>query len=323
MSRAKKCLIIIAAACVFLGLVISFSALAKEHFNINVFTITGETVEPETNESGTVINEQGKTRYQTKTFDLDEEFDKIKVDTDVCDVKVEKSPDGKKRVIIFDETADGIETSVGIAENTLKVVRRDRRNFYSKIGVFQMSTITVQLAESSYDEIDIENMSGDTYLSEGLTFDEAEVSDLSGDIISYANAVQDFSAKTASGSLKLNNINASGEISAEAKSGDITLNNVVAGKITAQSASGDISMRNVVSKGEMMVQTASADITLDLCDAKSLNLKSASGDIEGSLLSDKMFVTHSASGDIRVPESKGEQICQISTASGDIDIIIR
>ena len=62
---------------------------------------------------------------------------------------------------------------------------------------------------------------------------------------------------------------------------------------------------------------------MEACDGGEINIKTTSGDVKGSLRSEKQFVTHTTSGDIRVQDSSfAAEKCTISTTSGDIRFTI-
>lgn len=60
-----------------------------------------------------------------------------------------------------------------------------------------------------------------------------------------------------------------------------------------------------------------------MTDANGLDLNSSSGDISGTLLSEKIFVEQTSSGDLNCPVSSPDcGICEIRTSSGDISFQI-
>ena len=51
-----------------------------------------------------------------------------------------------------------------------------------------------------------------------------------------------------------------------------------------------------------------------------LKIITSTGDIEGTLLSDKVFIVKSSTGDIDVPSSITSGMCEITTSTGDIEV---
>ena len=52
-------------------------------------------------------------------------------------------------------------------------------------------------------------------------------------------------------------------------------------------------------------------------------IETDTGDVDGTLLSDKLFLTETSTGDIRVPNTADGGICDIKTDTGDIKIAIK
>jgi len=58
------------------------------------------------------------------------------------------------------------------------------------------------------------------------------------------------------------------------------------------------------------------------CDAGEIVIETDTGDVEGTLLSDKIFITETDTGRIDVPKTTTGGRCQITTDTGDIKIKI-
>ena len=56
------------------------------------------------------------------------------------------------------------------------------------------------------------------------------------------------------------------------------------------------------------------------CDAQSIFVKASTGEVAGTLLSLKVFITKSSTGDVYVPDSITGGRCEITTSTGDIEI---
>ena len=56
------------------------------------------------------------------------------------------------------------------------------------------------------------------------------------------------------------------------------------------------------------------------CDAAEIFVETDTGDVKGSLLSEKVFIPKSDTGDIKVPKTVTGGRCEITTDTGDIKI---
>ena len=68
--------------------------------------------------------------------------------------------------------------------------------------------------------------------------------------------------------------------------------------------------------------TDTGDVKLNRCDAKALNIETDTGDVSGHLLSGKVFVAESDTGKVKVPMPSGDNICKITTDTGDITFTV-
>ena len=72
----------------------------------------------------------------------------------------------------------------------------------------------------------------------------------------------------------------------------------------------------------MTASCCTGDVTFDGCDAAAISVKTDTGDVTGSLLSNKMFVIDTNTGDVDVPETVDGGRCEIVTDTGDIELNI-
>lgn len=232
---------------------------------------------------------------------------------------------------------------------------------FSWWGNSKNDSIMVYLPSDSYDRLTLEGASSDITISKGFRFQEAELNTASGEISFAGTVLHSLQVKTVSGDQELSGVSCGAlkvsttsgsleleEIGAESlnlssTSGDVTLTGgaiegalqlgTVSGEIelrdvTAESAdftstSGDVDLEDLVLTDQLSIETTSGEIRLEDCDAGGCWIKSTSGDVEGTLRSQMQFVTHTTSGDVSVPVSiGGTKICEITTTSGDIRMMV-
>ena len=72
----------------------------------------------------------------------------------------------------------------------------------------------------------------------------------------------------------------------------------------------------------MFIERSTGDIELNGCDAGEIFIETDTGNVEGTLLSEKVFVVTTDTGDKRVPNTTSGGRCEITTDTGDIYITI-
>lgn len=255
--------------------------------------------------------------FVTNTYTIDEAFTNININAAECNISFDYVKDGQCRVVCAE--GEKISHTVSVVDNTLVIEREDRREWYERIGIYWgKMEIVISLPENQYDSLYAKSLSGEITVPEEFTFNNVEIITTSGDIDFNAKVLNDLNVKSTSGELRIAGSSPQ-NVTVKATSGDIELENIECDTLTADNTSGEIDLTDVMVSGNLKAQTVSGDVELDGCDAKTLYLKSTSGEISGSLLTDKNFVTSTTSGDIKVPESAGDDKCEIITTSGDIE----
>lgn len=282
MKTSKKIALIVAAGCILLGgLLIVFSRPRGGFHELEAHTTT----------------------YESKTYDVSEPFRRICVQDTAMDVRILPAADGQCRVECYDSRKR--THTVAVTDDTLTVTCVDLETWYDHIGItwggWQDIALTVYLPEQEYESLLLQTASGDIAVHSGFTFAEAELRTASGDV-TFTGTVSE-------------------QLSVQSTSGEIEVRNTTGSTVQIATTSGDIELAAVQISGEAVLETISGDIALEHSDAGSFRIKTTSGDIEGALLSGKNFVTHTVSGDVRVPPSDSTaNVCEVTTTSGDIRI---
>ena len=85
---------------------------------------------------------------------------------------------------------------------------------------------------------------------------------------------------------------------------------------------GDIVLDNVITEEKLSLERSTGDVRFESCDAAEIFVKTDTGDVTGTLLTDKVFLAQSNTGELAVPNSVVGGRCEISTNTGDIKIDI-
>ncbi|MGN0593138.1 MAG: DUF4097 family beta strand repeat-containing protein [Ruminococcus sp.] len=322
MKRAKKIWIIAAVIAIVAGLIISFCVFFMWNFDFSRMS----TIQLETN-----------------TYFVDEAFRSIRIEGAECDVRLVPSDQAYCEVVCTEK--EHVSNTIKVSDDTLIITRKDNRKWYESIGIDWNTCdmeLTLYLPESDYETLYVKSLSGDTEIPASFTFSETELYSSSGDIVYKAATEQNLTAETSSGdvairdltaesihmesssgSVKISSVTVKNKLTIQTVSGDITLSDVHAKELSAECSSGDMAFSHVIALNNIRLESVSGDIHLNKSDAEALWLKTSSGDVSGSLLSDKIFLTQTSSGDVDVPACVSGTPCEITTSSGDIKIAIQ
>ncbi len=315
-----KVLHIIAISCIVVGLLLGVTALALEDFNMYLF---------DTN------------KYIEGSETLTADFAHIKIDTIEGHIRLIRTEEDTCRVEY--KCREKVEYRIAVEDDTLVIKTDDQRKWYDHITFFSFlnSELTIYLPESHYASLRIETTTGKVEIPRDFDFDTATVEATTGHIdyaaynsenvtlsVTTGNVtvrrctLNQLSVESTTGDIIVNSVNA-GKMKLELTTGDIQVDNCVAGSLAIQSSTGDVELENTRVINEMKITATTGDVEFEHCDAGSILIETTTGDVEGSLLSPKIFIANTDTGDVRVPQTTTGGTCKITCTTGDIEITIQ
>lgn len=327
MKRSTKIFLVLAVLFIVLGAVIFTVGIASLGFDFSKLS-TEKTV--------------------TATYEIDTHFDNIVIDVNTADVKFGVAEDGKCKVVCRE--TDKVKYNAEVSINVLTITDKDTRKWYDYIGVnFVGMEITVYLPdvreslETDYTSLSINTNTGDIELPQSTIIESINAKSDTGDICISSNyslshvdlitgtgdiILSDFSAgemkiESGTGEIEVSSGKSVGDIVIETDTGAITLSDLKCDNLEAESDTGDILLRRVMVERTLNIISDTGDVTFDHSDAKWIFVETDTGDVEGTLASEKVFVTKTSTGDVSVPKSISGGNCEIITDTGDIEIEIK
>lgn len=283
----------------------------------------------------------GTVRYETATHSISEDFADIAIDTDTADIIFALSDDGMCKVICYEQENE--KHSVEVRDGTLSIDVVCEKEWYEYIGVnFGTPRITVYLPESEYSSLCIKESTGDIKIPAEFEFESIDITASTGDVENYACAsgavtietdtgdirVKDISAaelklSVSTGKVVVDSVTCEGNIEINVSTGDAQLTDARCKDFLSNGNTGDLILENVIAAGNFSIERSTGDVKFDNCDAGEIFIETDTGDVTGSVLSDKIFITETSTGDVNVPESISGGRCEITTSTGDIKIDVR
>lgn len=322
MKRSTIVCLIVAASLILAGVLLFTCAIATSGFNF----ISGFNMK----------------EYETTSHEITEEFDSISIDARTADINVLPATDGKVTVLCFEQ--ENLTHDVSVKDGTLTVKLVDERRWFEHITFFNLHspTISVYLPEAEYAALAINSNTSDVDVARDFSFESVDIRLSTGDVKCYASVNEALKIKVSSGHVTVGDLTA-GSVDITTTTGDIRAENVTCegdfkvgvstGKaklsgVTCQSListgnTGDVTLIDVIATERFDIERTTGDVDMQACDAAELRILTDTGDVEGSLLTDKVFVVRTDTGDIDVPRTTSGGICEITTDTGDVDIYIK
>ena len=292
--------------------------------------------------SGFDLSKLDTSKYVTGSDTVTEDFESITVESGVADITFRPSEDGKTRVDRVER--DKIRHEVSVENGTLKITEVDERKWYDKLTVFSLRSpaVTVYIPAGHYADLTITSGTGDVSVPEQFSFGGAKIRSSTGDVAFDASADGSLSIRTSTGDVRVSSVSADGidisvstgsiegknvecreKLSISVSTGETYLENVVCGSLVSAGSTGDVTLKNTVASGEFNIERSTGGVSFEDCDAGEITVKTSTGEVTSSLSSEKVFITKSSTGDIRVPDSGSGGNCRITTSTGDIRITVK
>lgn len=167
-------------------------------------------------------------------------------------------------------------------------------------------------ATVSTGDISLQNISCETITASATT----------GDMRMENISCKTITAKTSTGDHCLRDVHAETELSITVSTGHKELTDVTCGSLFLKATSGSTKLTNVIATGNATLTSNTGDWDLHSFDAANITITTTTGDVDGTLRSDKIFLTNTSTGEIKVPACTTGGTCKITTDTGDIHIEI-
>ena len=280
-------------------------------------------------------------KYETNRYTIEEEFKDVVVKTNTADVEIMPSEGEAAEIVCVEDSKEKHAVSVKDGALTVEVV--DTRKWYDYIGIFGMKApkITVCIPAGEYGNLTVKASTGDVRTGESLRFESVDIKISTGNIESLASCKGTMKLGTNTGDVKVKNISVAmldilggtgeisvknvtceGELSASVTTGATKITDATCARFVSSANTGDLMMKNVVAAGEFLIRRTTGDVRFEKCDAAEIAVTTGTGDVKGSLLSEKIFVTKSGTGKIKVPETTTGGKCKVTTTTGNIILTI-
>lgn len=317
MNKTMKMWFIAAAVLVVVGLILFVSVMVVYNFDFTKLSTM---------------------KYETNTYEVNGAFDKISIDVDVTQIEFVPSDDEKCRIVCFE--TEKMKHSAVVQDKTLIIDIVDTRKWYNYIGISIGSPkMTIYLPQNEYKSLFIDTHTGDIAIPKDITFETLKINGDMADVECLASVLDDMEIQLSTGNvkvdgvsageihlvsitgkIKINSVSSKGTIEIETNTGTVNLTDVTCADFTAESDTGTIFLKNVVASNRFFIESDIGDVRFEDSDAKQISVKTSTGDVIGTLLSEKVFITETSTGNIRVPKTITGGKCEITTSTGDIKI---
>ncbi len=319
MSEAKKIWLIAAASLILIGCALFGAIMSMLKWDFKELTVS---------------------QFETNNYTVTESFTSVSIHTTTAAITVAPSENGKCEVVCYEK--EKVSHTVSVKDGTLVIETNDARKWYENIGFsFKTPQITVYLPKGDYAALTVHSTTGKTEIAKDFLFESIDLSATTGSITNYASAKGDIKIHTTTGGIIIENASAAslslslttgsvtasgitcaGNVTVDVSTGKTGLYNITCQNLISNGSTGDLHLHRVLAQERFSLERGTGDITLKACDAAELFIKATTGDVKGTLLSEKIFIADTTTGEKNLPATVTGGKCEIHTTTGDIQISI-
>lgn len=261
-------------------------------------------------------------KIETNTYEFTEDFDSIFVNVETAAVTFVPSDNDVCKVACVEE--ESLKHSAKIQDGTLTISAVDNRKWYDHIGIdfFCSPKVTVYLPEEVYTSLSVATATGNIEIPDKFSFETVAVAGRTSNITCHAQVSKSVEVNTTTGNITLGSAQTE-TVKLSATTGNVIVHDVACNELTAKSSTGHIQLKNVIAEESMKAHNTTGGVEFGSCDAADIMVNTSTGDVEGTLLSEKIFITDTSTGRVSVPKTTSGGKCEITTSTGDIDIGIK
>ena len=255
--------------------------------------------------------------YETNTYPVEGAFNQIEIDTRVTDVTFARSEDESCRVVC--EEREDLRHTVKVEDETLKIVLESKKSFsfYTKD-----MTMVVYLPETEYNSLRVSNSTGNVSVPAGYSFGDLNISLSTGNIRLNGVSAKTIDLSASTGKITAEKVACDETISVQVSTGNVDLTDVTCKKLKSSGSTGNLLLTDVVATESFDLKRSTGNIRFAHSDAETIAAETSTGKVTGTLRSDKIFITHTSTGSVNVPETSSGGTCKITTSTGRIEIAI-
>lgn len=289
--------IIIALCCVIIGTIIFVSGMSKIDWDFKKLS---------------------SYNFETNAYEIVDEFSKIEINAKTANINFQLAEDGECKVVCYENKKEKHLTSVD--NGVLKINYTNEKRWYDYLHILSNSPkITVYLPDLDNITLTIKVSTGDVKLPSDFTFESISISSSTCHVKCYASSINQTKIHVSTGDIIIENATAK-NYDLHVSTGYAKITNVNCENIVSTGSTGDIKLNNVIASEKISIERSTGKVKFYRCDANELKIITSTGDVEGTLLSDKVFIVKSSTGDIDVPSSITGGRCEITTSTGDIEV---
>ena len=257
----------------------------------------------------------------SETYMIKEEYSEIKIEGINFDVNIYLSSNGENKVVYMENSTMLVD--VNVVDNVLVINQKDNRKFYDRLFDFNDLKLNIYLSNKDVSKLKIDSKTSDIEINKGFSFYEVNINNSTGDIEFESDVIKSLNISNSTGDIEINNSNIEGVVNLKTSTGGIELEKVKCGELNIKVNTGNSELDDVLVVNQFKLEGSTGNLKFNDFDAGSIYVNLSTGNVKGILLSNKIFIVKTSTGNIQVPETLDGGVCKITTSTGNVRIVIK
>jgi len=259
-----------------------------------------------------------KSTETSRIYNIQGSYNDIRIVGKNVDIDIYLSETNENKVVYVENKKVVFDTKV--ENGILTISETDTRKFYDKLFDISSLKIELYLTQELVNSLVVDASTGDINIDYKFTFTDVEINNSTGNILFKSNVSNNLTITNTTGNIKIENSNVSNRMYLKTKTGNININNVNCNKLDIGISTGSTKLINTIVTEDFNMTGSTGDVIFDGFDAKNIYVTISTGNVKGTILSSKIFIAKSNTGNVDVPETFEGGKCKITTSTGDIEI---
>jgi DUF4097 and DUF4098 domain-containing protein YvlB len=256
--------------------------------------------------------------YIENTYEITESYTDIEIRVSDVDVNITFVDDTS--TLISTNLKENTNVSAQVLGNLLYITQDDDYKWYDHMWNINKNSMDIYLSVRVLGSLKVFGSTGDIIVDKGLKIDDVKIKVSTGNIEVLSEDINSLNLECSTGDIKVDNIIMGADLNLVTSTGDIKLNDVQCKTLNIKISTGDVYLIDVIVLGDLVLNGGTSDVKLERFDAENIEIDVSTGNVSGTILTSKIFIARSGTGDVVVPETTIGGKCKITASTGDIII---
>lgn len=259
----------------------------------------------------------GSDKYETNTYKVSGEFDKISISSSDANITFVATEDNDIKVVAYEHKRE--KHSVSVTNGALTVSSVNEKKWFDHALNMTSPALTVYIPNGAYDSLVIKGSTGDVLLPKDYSFATVDIAMSTGDVNCFANAAKTLKIHLSTGDITVSDVNA-GNVDLKVSTGKTYIKNLICQSFTSVGDTGDFYLESTTASDGFNVERSTGDTDIEALTTKDVTITASTGDVEIDTLTANNVTVRTSTGKIELDSANCVGEVKIAVSSGNSEL---